>query len=128
MSMTFGGDEMIPGNPCPCSRTIFCIPVQKYVYVCMLTLVSRRFQVLGEVSFCIRTLPNCKRQRAKSYYYMVLSKINVTKYKSYHCNSYALGKTGFQVEGSDLIHFIMEDRFRHASGPVHISGIHYKNT
>ena len=25
----------------------------------MLTLVSRRFPVLGEVSFCTRTLPNC---------------------------------------------------------------------
>ena len=25
----------------------------------MLTLVSRRFPLLGEVSFCIRTLPNC---------------------------------------------------------------------
>ena len=25
----------------------------------MLTLESRRFPVLGEVSFCIRTLPNC---------------------------------------------------------------------
>ena len=35
------------------------------------------------------------------------------------------GKTGFQIEGSDLIHFITEDRLRHASGPVHISRIRY---
>ena len=36
-----------------------------------------------------------------------------------------LGKTGFQIEGSDLIQFIMEDRLRHASGPVQSSRIRY---
>ena len=29
------------------------------MYVCMLTLVFRRFPVLGEVTYCLRTLPNC---------------------------------------------------------------------
>ena len=36
-----------------------------------------------------------------------------------------LGKTGFQIEGSNLIQLIMEDRLRHASGPVHTSLIRY---
>ena len=43
----------------------------KIFIIFMLTLESRRFLVLGEVSFCIRTLPNCKRNQAKSYYYIV---------------------------------------------------------
>ena len=30
-----------------------------------------------------------------------------------------LGNTGFQIEGSDLIHNLREDRLRHASGPVY---------
>ena len=29
-----------------------------------------------------------------------------------------MGKTGFHIEGSDVIQFVMEDRLRHASGPV----------
>ena len=29
-----------------------------------------------------------------------------------------MGKTGFQIEGSDLIQLITEDRLRHTSGPV----------
>ena len=33
--------------------------------------------------------------------------------------------TGFQIQESDLIQFIMEDILRHASGPVHISRICY---
>ena len=38
------------------------------------------------------------------------------------------GKTGFQIEGSDLIKFIREDRLRPASsGPVHIPRIRYMN-
>ena len=36
-----------------------------------------------------------------------------------------LGKTGFQIGGSDLIQFIREDRLRHASGALHISRISY---
>ena len=36
-----------------------------------------------------------------------------------------LGKTGFQIEGSDLIQFITEDRIGHASGPVQIPCIRY---
>ena len=37
----------------------------------MLTLESWRFPVLGEVSFCIETLPNRQRNGARSYYYIV---------------------------------------------------------
>ena len=57
--------------------------------------------MLGEVSFGIRTLPNHKRNGARSYYYIVyyvrsmlqslLSKINVTKYKEYSRYSTYLG-------------------------------------
>ena len=36
-----------------------------------------------------------------------------------------LGKTGLQIEGSDLIQLITKDRHRHASGPVQSSCIHY---
>ena len=36
-----------------------------------------------------------------------------------------LGKTGFWMEGSDLIHNLREDRLRHASGPVHSHPILY---
>ena len=39
----------------------------------MLTLESRMFPVLGEVSCCIRTLPNRKRNGARGYYNIVLS-------------------------------------------------------
>ena len=34
----------------------------------MLTLESQRLPVLGEVFFCLRTLPNRKRNGARSYY------------------------------------------------------------
>ena len=39
----------------------------------MLTLVSQRFPVSGEVSFCIRTLPNRSRNGARSYYYILFA-------------------------------------------------------
>ena len=39
-----------------------------------------------------------------------------------------LGKTGFQIEGSGLIHNITEDRLRHASGSVRHHQIRYINT
>ena len=51
----------------------------KNVYSCnvqnifMLTLVSQMFPVLGEVSCCIRTLPNRYRNRARGYYDIVLN-------------------------------------------------------
>ena len=38
----------------------------------MLTLEFQRFPVLGEVSFFVRTLPNRLRNRARSYYIIVL--------------------------------------------------------
>ena len=40
-------------------------------FIYMLTLVSWRFPALSEVSFCVRTFPNCQRNRARSYYYIV---------------------------------------------------------
>ena len=44
----------------------------------MLTLESWRFPVLGEVSCFVRTLPNCLRNRARSYYIIVLlSSVNI---------------------------------------------------
>ena len=42
-----------------------------FIITCMLTLESWRFPVLGEVSFCVRTLLNCKRNKVRSYYYIV---------------------------------------------------------
>ena len=39
--------------------------------ICMLSLESQRFPVLGEVSFCVRTLPNRQRNVPRSYYYIV---------------------------------------------------------
>ena len=39
MSMMSGGDEMILGNPCPCSWTKFCIPVQ----ICRCSSISNSF-------------------------------------------------------------------------------------
>ena len=36
-----------------------------------------------------------------------------------------LQKTGFQIEGSDLIQFKMEDRLRHTSGPGQTLPIRY---
>ena len=38
---------------------------------CSQILESQRFLVLGEVSFCVRTLPDCYRNGARSYYYIV---------------------------------------------------------
>ena len=48
------------------------------ISIYMLTLESRRFPVLCEVSLCIKTLPNRLRNRARSYYLLncLLSKIN----------------------------------------------------
>ena len=36
-----------------------------------------------------------------------------------------MGKTGFQIEGSDLFYNITEDRLRYASDPFHLHPIRY---
>ena len=53
--------------------TQFWLEIDPYPPLChtkMLTLESRRFPMLGEVSFCTRTLPNRFRNGARSYYYV----------------------------------------------------------
>ena len=47
-------------------------------FIYMLTLESRRFPGLGEASCFIRTLPNHIRNRARGYYNIVKTNINVT--------------------------------------------------
>ena len=62
-----------------------------------ITLEFQSFPVLGEESFCVRTLPNCKRNGARSYYYIVYKEHNV--YSSYlgvdaTCSSWWLNSKG----------------------------------
>ena len=47
-----------------------------------ITLEFQSFPVLGEESFCVRTLPNCKRNGARrDYYFVYLHKKNEIKKK-----------------------------------------------
>ena len=49
------GEEI---NTLRCAFLQYQISSNFLMYVCVLTLESLRYSVLGEVSFCIRTLPN----------------------------------------------------------------------
>ena len=65
--------ETIDDGKLTCFGTQFFFAINETTLTCdyMLTLESRRFPVLDEVSFSTRTLPHCLRNGAKSYYYIV---------------------------------------------------------
>ena len=68
--------------------TIVCLFVLLSVlgFICMLILVSPRFPVLGEVSFCTRTLPNRYGNDLKELQSFLIFTITLNWYCAIACN------------------------------------------